>query len=281
MDSNESYVLLWSEEFDGAKGTQINPREWNFNIGDGSDYQIPGWGNQEREYYTDQSTQLDGKSNLVIQANRKYVSADNHEYNDSELDHYMTYYGTPAEWLSGKITTFQKLAFQYGRIEARLRVPEGIGTWPAFWMLGYDIQANTWPHCGEIDIIETRGDMPTTIFSTLHGPGYSGEEGKGLVLDTGLVMSDDFHVIAIEWYENEISWFLDGNQCLRLKAQDLEPLTWVYNKPFYLIVNLAMGGNFTGAIDPEVTEATFAIDYIRYYSIDGIGTLYRDNEIDW
>lgn len=281
MDSTKSYVLLWNEEFDGQKGSAINPAEWNFDIGDGSNYQIPGWGNQEREYYTDESTALDGNSNLVIHAIRKYVSEFNHEYSNSDLSKYMTYYGTPAEWLSGKITTFEKLAFQYGRMEARLRVPNGIGTWPAFWMLGFDIRTNTWPNCGEIDILETRGDMPTTVFSTLHGPGYCGEDGKGKVLDTGTVMSDDFHVVAIEWFENEISWYLDGKLILNLAAKDLEELEWVYNKPFYLIVNLAMGGNFTGAIDSELTNASYVIDYIRYYSIDGIGTLYRNSELQW
>lgn len=281
MDSDKTYELLWSEEFDGDKGSSINPREWNFDIGDGSNYQIPGWGNQEREYYTDESTLLDGNSHLIIQAHRKYVSDEDHEYSESELTHYMTYYGTPAEWLSGKITTYKKLAFQYGRIEARLRVPVGKGTWPAFWMLGFDIRTNTWPHCGEIDILETRGDMPTTMFSTLHGPGYCGEDGKGIVLDTGTVISDVFHVVAIEWFENEISWFLDGKLCLSITAKDLGTLEWVYNKPFYLIANLAMGGNFTGAIDPELTTATFALDYIRYYSIDGIGTLHRDAELNW
>lgn len=281
MEHTVNTELLWSQEFDGDSGSAIDETIWNFDIGDGSAYQIPGWGNQEREYYVKEAANVDGQSNLEIHARRMYVSDENHHYSAAETSQYMTYYNTPAEWLSSKLTTYKKVAFQYGRIEARIRVPKGAGTWPAFWMLGTDIQLTTWPSCGEIDILETKGDLPTTIFGTVHGPGYCAEAGKGAVLDTHISLADDFHIFAIEWLENQITWFMDGNQFLQMKASDISPLEWVYNKPFYLIVNLAIGGNFAGAIDPVLTEAKLQIDYIRHYSLNGVGQVFCDDELTW
>jgi len=281
MENDLNQKLVWSEEFDGTEGSSINQAYWTFDIGDGSAYQIPGWGNQEREYYVKEAAKLDGNSNLEIHARRMYVSESNHHYSPPEISEFMTYYKTPAEWLSSKLTTYKRVAFQYGRIEARIKVPQGAGTWPALWMLGTDIQHTTWPVCGEIDILETKGDLPTTVFGTLHGPGYCAAEGKGEVFDTNISLADDFHIFAIEWIENQITWFMDGNQFLQIKASDISPLEWVYNKPFYLILNLAMGGNFAGEIDSKLREAKLQVDYIRHYSINGVGQFFHANEIDW
>lgn len=260
--SDSRLTLLWSEEFDSPAGSQVNPKHWNHDIGDGSAAGIPGWGNQEREYYLESQAYQDGNSCLVIEAVRQ--PADNP---------YHCYYGTPAEWVSAKITTFKKIAFEYGRLEVRLKAPTGIGTWPAFWMLGERIVEDTWPKCGEIDIFEGKGVEPKMIFGTLHGPGYSGENPHGKVILAESNLNDDFNVFAIEWKENEIAWYINGEMYFHATSQDVQPNEWVYNQPFYLITNLAMGGHFTGDIEPQLNSARLEIDWIRYYSVDGVGRL--------
>ena len=266
MNHDPRLTLIWAEEFDSPLGTPIDESVWNFDLGDGTAAGIPGWGNQEREYYLKSQAFYDGRSNLVIEATRLPDDNDLH-----------CYYGTPAEWASAKLTTYKKLAFQYGRLEVRLKSPRGIGTWPAFWMLGEKIVEETWPKCGEIDIFEGKGVEPRMIFGTLHGPGYSGEKPHGKVIHSDEDLCDDFNVFAIEWLENEIAWFINDREYFRAKSADVSPNEWVYNQPFYLITNLAMGGNFTGAIDPNLNSARLEIDWIRYYSVNGQGQLTKYN----
>jgi beta-glucanase (GH16 family) len=256
--------LLWSLEFDGAAGTPPSSEFWNYDIGDGTQSGIPGWGNQEREFYRPEAFGADGQGNMVISAQKtSKLPADEAETLD-------TYYGK-AEWVSGKITTLDKVSFQYGRIEARIQMPQGDGTWPAFWLLGTDIRAVPWPACGEIDIVEVKGSEPNGIFGTLHGPGYSGDKGSGVIHELGAASWTGFNNYAIEWREDQIQWFVNDQLFLTRTPDDVAPNEWVYNKPFYMIVNLAMGGNFTGEIDPALTEAELKIDWIRHYSIDGVG----------
>lgn len=259
-----SKQLLWSLEFENAQGTPPNSEFWNHDIGDGTNSGIPGWGNQEREFYLDSAVAEDGLGNLVIQAHKVGVEDDDP---NTELD---CYYGK-AEWTSGKITTLGKVSFQYGRIEARIRMPQGNGTWPAFWLLGTDIREVPWPSCGEIDIVEVKGSEPSGIFGTLHGPGYSGDKGSGVITDLGEESWKNFNTYAIEWREDQIQWFLNDQLFLTRTPADVAPNEWVYNKPFYMILNLAMGGNFTGDIDPALTHAKLEVDWIRHYSLDGIG----------
>lgn len=255
------YKLQWACEFEGPGGSRPDPATWNFDLGDGSQHGIPGWGNSEREYYMESAAELDGASNLVITASR--LPADNpHE----------AYYGTPAEWSSAKLHTFGKVHFQYGRVEGRLWMPSGLGTWPAFWMLGTNIAEVSWPQCGEIDIAEARGDMPNTLFSTLHGPGYFGDHGLGRPISAPFELSGGYHTYTLDWLPGKIRWLLDGVECGRRSAPEAAPLEWVFDHEFYLIVNLAMGGHFTGPIDPELNEAVYKLDHIRHYSIDGVGT---------
>ena len=258
----DGLVLTWAEEFNGDQGSSPRPLRWTPDLGDGSAHGIAGWGNNEREYYRAEAAMHDGTSNLSISAIR--MPAENP---------YDCYYGTPAEWTSAKFTTFGKVHFRYGRIEARIKLPTGVGTWPAFWMLGTDLSEVGWPKCGEIDIAEGKGAEPSWLFGTLHGPGYCGEEGQGRVYDTDINLGNDFHVFAIDWLPGSIAWSLDGEEFFRLTPDDLAPHEWVFEHDFYIIMNLAMGGNFTGPIDPELQSATMVLDYIRHYSIDGVGAV--------
>ncbi len=253
--------ILWTQQF--TTDQLIDEKFWNYDIGDGSAYGIPGWGNQEREYYTNVNTRFDERGLLIV--------AEKTDPADGALP---TYYGERAEWVSSKITTKDKVHFHYGAFTVRAKLPLGDGAWPAVWMLGTDIAEVTWPQCGEIDIIELRGDRPRNAFFTLHGPGYFGDNGSGAELDTGIDLTADFHEYRIEWLPGEITWKLDGRiQQVRTKS-DVEPNEWVFDKPFYLIMNLAMGGNFTGGIDPELDCAELVISEIKFEKINGVGSVH-------
>jgi beta-glucanase (GH16 family) len=254
--------LLWSDEFDGPASARPNEKFWNYDLGDGTEAGIPGWGNQEREWYLAEQASLNGASSLVIGAER---SSDPSK---------TAYYGEPAEWVSAKLTTKNKVEVKYGLIEARVKIPTGAGTWPAFWMLGSDLDDITWPHCGEIDILEVRGKDPANLVATLHGPGYFGEEGCGKEWRTPVSMNNDFHTFAVEWLPDQITWLFDGVPFSRKIKADVAPNKWVFDHPFYIITNLAMGGGFTGEIDPELKSAEMVIDYIRVSSINGVGEVF-------
>lgn len=173
---------------------------------------------------------------------------------------------------SAKIKTAKKLSFQYGRMEIRMKNPAGIGTWPAFWMLGVDLLAgNPWPECGEIDIMEARGFMGEAAFGTIHGPNYSGGRGFGSTYNNGAQLSDAFHTYAIEWKKNQIDFYVDDSMYFSVTPKDIAPGRWVFNQEFFLILNLAMGGEFAGELDPALMQSQMSIDYIRFYSINGIG----------
>ena len=255
--------LLWSDEFDGNPDSSPRESYWNFDLGDGTSAGIPGWGNDEREWYLAEQARINGNSELVITAERNLTN-----------DLYPAYYGGPAEWISSKLTTKDKVEIKYGLIEARVKVPTGAGTWPAFWMLGSNLQEVTWPNCGEIDIIEVRGRDPGNLVATLHGPGYSGEHGCGKEWRTPFSMNDDFHTFSIEWLPDSITWLFDGVPFSRKIKADVSPNEWVFDHPFYLITNLAMGGGFTGEIDPSLEKAELVIDYIRVSSINGVGEVF-------
>ena len=259
----ESKRLLWSDEFDGAINSSPRAAYWNFDIGDGSDVGIPGWGNQEREWYLPEQARINGNSQLVISAER-----------NSNTELYPAYYGEPAEWVSSKLTTKDKVEVLYGLIEARVKIPTGVGTWPAFWMLGNNLVEDTWPLCGEIDILEVRGRDPGNLVATLHGPGYFGEDGCGKEWRTPVSMNDDFHTFGIEWLPDSITWLFDGKPFSRKIKADVAPNEWVFDHPFYIITNLAMGGGFTGEIDPALNKAEMLIDYVRVYSLDGVGEVF-------
>ncbi len=248
---------LWQVEFNGKAGQAPSSKFFKFNTGGG------GWGNSEEQFYvnTRKTSATDGNGKMVFTASK--IS-----YDLPSSDKYFPY-----KYKSARIYTNGKVSFKYGRMEARIKLPPGVGTWPAFWMLGTDIGNNTWPDCGEIDIMEAKGSLPYTTFGTIHGPGYSGGGGisGGTTLQTPL--TEEYHVYAINWKPNSIEWYID-DQLYHSITKDQVANEWVFNKRFFLILNLAMGGLFTGEIDPSIEETKMYIDWIRYSKYDGWGTVY-------
>ena len=222
-----------------------------------------GFGNQERQFYTTraENVALDGDGHLVITARAEPPSSA-----------YACWYGS-CRYTSTRLKTKGLFAQAYGRFEARIRVPRGQGIWPAFWMLGDDIDSVGWPQSGEIDILENIGREPAIVHGTLHGPGYSGAQSisRADTLTSG-AYADDFHVFAIEWRPNEILWFVDGRQYHRMTPADLtQEKKWVFDHPFFLLLNVAVGGLWPG--DPDASSTypqQMVVDYVRAYSVTGI-----------
>ncbi|MFP4345668.1 MAG: carbohydrate binding domain-containing protein [Anaerolineales bacterium] len=254
------WVLAWSQEFNDAAGTAPDSIVWTHEIGDGALNDIIGWGNSELQYYTDSTDNAatDGAGNLKITIS---------EVNTATTD-LVCHYG-PCEYTSARLITADKVEFAYGKIEARVKVPSGAGLWPAFWMLGTNIDEVGWPTCGEIDIMEYVGKAPNEVFGTLHGPGYSGGQGFGGIYDFGYPVADDYHTFTIEWAPDEIHWYVDGINFHNATPADVAPNEWVYNHPFFIILNLAIGGNFGGPVDPDLTfPREMLVDYVRVYEAE-------------
>lgn len=240
------YGLMWSDEFDG---NSLNLDNWNYDLGNGCP-NLCGWGNGELESYTNSEENVRVSNGiLTIEAKR-----------DGD------------QYTSGKIHTRNKHAWTYGRFEARMRMPKGRGAWPAFWMLRPNTQ---WPLTGEIDIMEYRGDHSDNIEGTLHyGNPYPNNQWDGNSFNNGTDFSEDFHVYAVEWDENSISWYVDDN-LFKVETKDPNTLNpqsgtdpWPWDTDFYIILNLAVGGWFTGTTninDVNLSKATFEIDYVRAY----------------
>jgi beta-glucanase (GH16 family) len=251
-----SWKLAWSDEFNGAAGAPPNPSVWGREVGDGVAIGNPGWGNDELQFYTDSSdnASTDGRGNLAITAK----AADGVQ---------QCYYG-PCKYTSARLLTKQRFELAYGRVEARIKVPRGAGLWPAFWMLGSDIDQVPWPQTGEIDIMENVGRLPNEVFGTLHGPGYSGGQSYGDTYDFGRPMADSYHTYAVEWQPDKIAWFVDGIQYHQATPSDpfMQGKQWVYNHPFFMLLNVAVGGNFGGAVGPDTTfPQQMLVDYVRLY----------------
>ena len=233
------WELVWHDEFDGP---DINPDYWTREVGG------HGWGNGEGQYYTDAPENAfieDG--HLVIQALEQNLLG--------------------KRYTSARLMTQGKVEVAYGRIEARIQIPQGQGLWPAFWMLGTNIDRIGWPHNGEIDIMENIGSEPFHIHGTVHGPGYSGGSGVGgsKRLPGGGRYADDFHIFAIEWEEEEIRWYMDDEEYFRITPSSV-PGDWVYDHPFFIILNVAVGGRWPGPADDTTTfPQTMKVDYLRIY----------------
>ncbi|HMN59208.1 MAG TPA: family 16 glycosylhydrolase, partial [Anaerolinea sp.] len=270
------WKLVWSDEFNGKTGTAANPNVWGQEVGDGTVNGIPGWGNDELEYYTAGSANaaMDGKGNLQITT----AAA------DGSL---MCYYG-PCQYTSARLLTKNRFEVAYGRVEARVKVPRGAGLWPAFWMLGTDIDQVDWPQTGEIDIMEHVGRLPNEVFGTLHGPGYSGGQSYGGTYDLGQPVADGYHTFAVEWQPDRIVWLVDGIPYFTATPQDtfLQGKQWVFNHPFFMLLNVAVGGNFGGAVGADTTfPQNTLVDYVRLYQTKPQTTAFdasfRDNFNGW
>jgi beta-glucanase (GH16 family) len=247
--------IVFKDEFGGPTGSAVDPTKWTSEIGGG------GWGNQELQHYTNSTdnTYLNGSGSLVIKA--------------VKLDAPLTlscWYG-PCQYTSGRLITKGKFDLKFGRFEARIRIPKGQGIWPAFWLLGNNIDTVGWPRCGEIDIMENIGREPSIVHGTIHGPGYSGGSGIGAsyTLPDNKPFSDDYHVYALEWSSNKILWYVDGKLYQTLTPQDLPGGTkWVFDHPYFLLLNLAVGGGWPGSPDQTTTfPQMMLVDYVRVYSL--------------
>lgn len=242
-----TWRLAWADEFDGPPGDAPNPVNWVADIGTG----VGGWGNNQWEYDRAENATLDGAGNLVI---------------TSRLE---TFEGKP--YTSARLKTKGLRAQAYGKFEARIRLARGQGLWPAFWMLGQDIDTVGWPSCGEIDIMESKGLEPQRLIGSLHGPGYSGGNPISASYDLpgGATFADDFHVFGLEWTPDSISWQLDGvTWNVVVPAQLPRGTRWVFDHPFYLLLNVAVGGNFVGNPDPNAFPPEglkTVVDYVRVY----------------
>lgn len=246
IEPADGWELVWHDEFEGDTLDRSN---WTFDLGAG------GWGNGESQFYTDRTENARVQDGLLV------IEARQERYEDS-------YY------TSARLKTQGLQEFQYGRIEARMKVPEGAGMWPAFWMLGAtfeedsEVQANTWPFVGEIDIMEYVGREPTTIFGTVHGPGYSGALGLGKWNQQDHDIADEFHTYAVEWNVDGISWFYDDElyHTLVREGGAVGEREWVFDHPFFIIINLAAGGTFPGPIGLDtVFPAYVYVDHVRVY----------------
>ncbi|MFM1878265.1 MAG: hypothetical protein RLZZ241_1131 [Bacteroidota bacterium] len=228
-------TLIFEEDFEVAGAP--DPAVWNYDIGTGSG----GWGNNESQYYTNRS------QNVIVENGMLKITARREPYLGSDFT-------------SARIQTHQKFKFKYGRVEIRAKMPTGGGTWPALWMLGSDFETNPWPASGEIDIMEHVGNMQDVIHGTTHDPfNHAGNARTGSVAITGA--STEFHVYALEWTASEIRFYVDDQQYFATSNNSTLP----FNKDFFLICNVAMGGNFGGVIDASFGESTMEVDYIRVY----------------
>jgi beta-glucanase (GH16 family) len=233
--------LVMSEEFniDGPP----DPSLWSYNIGTGTD----GWGNRELQYYTDRP------QNIKVEDGVLKITAIKESYMGSA-------------YTSARILSKGKYEKKFGRMEARIKLPIGKGLWPAFWMLGASSDTKIWPLCGEIDIMEYLGNNPISVFGSVHGPGYSG--GNAVTKDFVLTndrFDNDFHVFGIEWDENYINYYIDDVLYNQITPADV-PGEWVFNDPFYFILNMAVGGNFPGSPNSQTRfPQTMLVDYVRVY----------------
>lgn len=239
-----NWQLVWEDDFDGIAGESPDSAKWTYDIGTGAN----GWGNSELQYYTDrpENVSMDGEGNLAITARSESFGG--------------------SGFTSARIKTQNLFDQTYGRFEARLKTPWGPGIWPAFWMLGGNINEVSWPQCGEIDIMELRGQQPNLINGTLHGPGYSGGSAITKVFGFENDRFDvDYHLFAVEWGVDYIDFFVDETLYQRLTPDDVKG-EWVFDHPFFMILNVAVGGNYVGFPTAQTPfPQTMLVDYVKVY----------------
>ena len=240
--------LVWQDEFNCA-GNLPDTTKWSYDNGNGCP-NLCGWGNNELQYYTtarEENVQIKG-GNLIIEARKE------------PLDGY--------NYTSARMVTKNKGDWKYGRVEVRAKIPAGKGIWPAIWMLPTKWEYGIWPHSGEIDIMENVGYWPDSLFGTVHTGAYNGmkntQRSKSVWMKS---LADDFHTYAIEWTENEISFWLDNQPYHRFKNEHTGSEAWPFDKEFHLIINIAVGGNWGGkyGVDDAIFPQRMEVDYVRVY----------------
>jgi beta-glucanase (GH16 family) len=246
--SAATWALTWSDEFDAANGSRPDPAKWKFAIGGN------GWGNNELQYYTDRA------ENSRIEDGKLVIEARGEDYEGKD--------GVTRQYTSARLTTRGTFSQAYGRFTARIKLPRGAGMWPAFWLMG-DTAELHWPDCGEIDIMENIGREPASVHGSMHGPGYSGvlDFTSTYKLAGGPKFHDDFHEFAIEWEPNAVRFYTDEYlYATFVPAQLPVGKKWVFDHPFYIILNLAVGGDWPGPPD-ATTEfpQQMLVDYVRVY----------------
>lgn len=241
---------MWSDEFELPTGAKPDPAKWSYDIGGN------GWGNQELESYTSRT------NNARIEGGMLVIEARQEDYTGAD--------GVARHYTSARLKTQGKYNRTYGRIEARMQLPRGQGVWPAFWTLGSSISAVGWPACGEIDIMENIGKEPSTIHGTVHGPGYSGANGIGhpYALPAGQAFADGFHVYALEWAAGQVRFLVDNTAYFTVTPASLPAgKSWVFNDPEFILLNLAIGGDWPGAPDASTQfPQRLLVDYVRLYA---------------
>jgi beta-glucanase (GH16 family) len=255
VNSNKNFTLVWHDEFDGPNDSRPDPKKWTYDLGGG------GWGNQELESYTNrpQNARIEN-GNLVITARREDYEGSDH---------------IAREYTSARLKTQGLFSQTYGRFEARIKIPSGQGMWPAFWMLGDNISSVGWPKCGEIDIMENVGKEPGLVHGSLHGPmstGAATDLTSTVSLPTGKDFSTAFHLYAVEWEPDAVRFYVDDTLYATFTANSVAstPTTagsWVFDHPFFLILNVAVGGSWPGQPDATTTfPQTMLVDYVRVYA---------------
>ena len=233
--------MVFEESFDLPAGSPPDPDRWVPEIGGG------GWGCDQAQIYTNSTANavIDAQHRLAITARR-----------------------TDAGITSARLTTKDRVAVSFGRVEARIRVPGGAGTWPAFWMLGTDMDEVGWPACGEIDVMEVVGSDPRCVHGTIHLPGAAGlVDGLGRAFDSGVDLAAAFHTYAVDWRPDRITWLLDGRRYHQATPDDTPNGAWPFQHPFFLLLNLAVGGDWPGlATAAPALPATLLVDWIRVWS---------------
>jgi len=264
-------TLLWSDEFDGTAGSAPSSANWTPDLGDGCNNPAGcGWGNGEAQAYAACANKADGSGSMLITASTTA--------GDSTCTSNKT-------WTSGKFTSYGKKHFGYGYFEARLKMPSGGGTWPAFWALGSNINSVPWPDCGELDIVEYAGNSPFINTAATHYRNPSGvHDYKMGALNSSTVLSAGYHNYGMLWLPNEVTYYINDRQVAVINKSDTGLTYWPFgpnaagtNPKMYIIFNLAMGGSYGGGIANGLNKAQFSIDYFRYYSANGYGSAPTNN----
>lgn len=245
VSSSTEYTLLWQESFDGSSGENLDIDVWELQVGG------DGWGNNQLEFNTDrtENVRLSGEGELEIVALRESLEGN--------------------EFTSARIRSQESFALPGSRFEARIRLPKGQGLWPAFWLLGSTFEEEGWPLCGEVDVMEFRGENPNEFLTTVHGPGFSGGASVGTTHNTEFDLSESFHTYAVEIDHEYIAWYFDDERVYSISNGNLAGGEWIFDGDTRIILNLAVGGNFLSSPSAETPfPATMSIDWVRYWRRD-------------